>query len=183
MSQEIEVKKNMQSVLEHFKDDLKNIRTSRANSSMLDSVKVDVYGSHMRIKELANITVQDSRQIIVTPFDRNNVNAVSKGIEAANLNLQPIVDGHIVRINIPPMDEQIRKEMVKKCKEKAEAAKVRIREIRRKFNEILKKQKQSGDIAEDIFKKEEKLIQDLTDKFCKDIDLATSQKEREVLEV
>ena len=152
MSQEKEVKKTMIASLEHFREELKNIRTSRANPSLLDSIKVDVYGSSMRLKDIANITVPESRQLLVTPYDAGNTSAIAKSIESANLNLQAKVDGNIVRINIPSMDEQIRKEMVKKCKEKAEAAKVRIRENRRKFNELVRKQKQDGDIPEDIMK-------------------------------
>lgn len=183
MNNEGEVKKTMAAAIEHFKEDLKNIRTSRANPSMVEGVLVEVYGTKMKIKELANITIPESRQILITPFDPQNAIAIAKGIEAANLNIQPKVDGHSVRITIPPMDESIRKEMAKKCKEKAEAAKVKIREIRRKFNETLKKQKQSNEISEDIMKREEKMIQDLTDKYCKDIDSLAQTKEKEVMAV
>ena len=183
MTQEGEVKKSMLASIEAFKQDLKNIRTSRANPSVLDGVQIDAYGSRMKLKDLANVTVPESRQLLITPYDLSNVHAIAKGIEIANLNLQPIVDGNVVRINIPPMDEQIRKDMVKKCKEKAETAKVRIREVRRKFNEVLKKQKQDSEISEDILKKEEKMIQEYTDRFCKDIDKLSEAKEKEVMEV
>lgn len=183
MTQEQEVKKAMQSSIDHFREELKNIRTSRANPALLDVVQIEVYGSKMKLRDIANITVPESRQLLITPFDPSNINSIAKGIDAANLNLQAVVDGHIIRINIPPMDEQIRKEMVKRCKEKSEAAKVRIREVRRKFNEIVRKQKQDGDIPEDIMKREEKMIQEFTDKFCKDIDCINEEKEKEVLEV
>ncbi|NGX55894.1 MAG: Ribosome-recycling factor [Candidatus Anoxychlamydiales bacterium] len=183
MSVENDVKKEMRESLEHYKEDLKNIRTSRANPSMLDSVFVEVYGSKMRIRDLANITVPESRQLLITPYDSSNTNAIAKAIDAANLNVQPVADGKVVRINTPQMDESIRKDMVKKCKERAENAKIRIREVRRKYNEILKKQKQSGEIPEDISKKEEKLVQEQTDRFCKDIDCICTEKEKEVLEV
>jgi ribosome recycling factor len=178
-----EVKKEMNQTLDHYKEDLKNIRTSRANPSMLDSVFVEVYGSKMKIRDLANITVPESRQLLITPFDANNANAIAKAIDASNLNIQPTVDGKSVRINIPQMDESIRKDMVKKCKEKAEIAKVRVREVRRKYNEVIKKQKQAGEIPEDISKKEEKLVQEQTDRFCKDVDIICQEKEKEVLEV
>jgi ribosome recycling factor len=178
-----DVKKEMNETLDHYKEDLKNVRTSRANPSMLESILVEVYGSKMKIRDLANITVPESRQLLITPFDGNNANAIAKAIDSANLNIQPMVDGKVIRIIIPPMDESIRKEMVKKCKEKAELAKVRVREVRRKYNEIIKKQKQAGEMPEDISKKEEKLVQDQTDRFCKDVDIICQEKEKEVLEV
>lgn len=183
MNNEGEVKKTMHAAMEHYKEELKNIRTSRASPALVENLLVEVYGTKMKIRELANITVPEARQLLITPFDPQNVNAIAKGIEAANLNIQPMVDGNVVRIMIPPMDEQVRKEMSKKCKEKAEGAKIKIREIRRKFNELLKKQKQSKEIAEDVAKREEKMIQDLTDKYCKDIDCLCQAKEKEVLEV
>lgn len=183
MNNEGEVKKSMNGAIDHFREDLKNIRTSRASPSLVENLQIEVYGTKMRIKELANITVPEARQLLITPFDPQNANAIAKGIEAANLNIQPRVDGHVVRILIAPMDESIRKEMSKKCKEKAESAKIKIREIRRKYNEILKKQKQSNEIAEDVMKKEEKMIQEMTDKFCKDIDCLCQAKEKEVLEL
>jgi ribosome recycling factor len=183
MSIENQVKQGMQHVLDHLKGELKSLRTSRANAGMLDSVHAEVYGSRMRLKELANITVPESRQLLVTPFDPSTVNAIAKGIESANLNLQPIVDGHIIRINIPPMDESVRKEIVKVCKKKAEEAKVAIREVRRKSNELIRKQKADGIIPEDTMKKLEKTVQDLTDKFCKDADTLCAEKEKEVLAI
>ncbi len=183
MNNEEEVKKVMKASIDHFKEDLKNIRTSRANPSLVENLQIEVYGTKMRLRDLANITVPESRQLLITPYDPNNVNLIAKGIEAANLNIQPTVDGNVVRIIIPPMDEQIRKEMSKKCKEKAENAKIKIREIRRKYNEIIKKQKQTKEIAEDVMKREEKMIQELTDRYCKDIDCLCQAKEKEVLEV
>jgi len=183
MSVENQVKIEMTEAIDFFKEDLKNVRTARANPSIIENLQIEVYGTKMRLKDLSNITVPESRQLLITPYDAGNVNAIAKSIEAANLNLQSSVDGNVVRINIPPMDEQIRKEMSKKCKEKAENAKVRIREVRRKFNELVRKQKQDGEIPEDIMKREEKMIQDMTDRFCKDIDCLSQEKEKEVLEV
>jgi ribosome recycling factor len=183
MSVQDNVKKEMLDALDFYRQDLKNIRTSRANPAILDNLQVEVYGTKMRLRDLGSITVPESRQLLITPYDSSNVNNISKAIEAANLNLHPIVDGNVVRINIPPMDEQIRKEMVRKCKEKGESAKVKIREIRRKFNDLVRKQKQDGDIPEDILKKEEKMIQEMTDRYCKDIDCVCQEKEKEVLEV
>jgi len=183
MSVENQVKIEMTQTIDFFKQDLKNIRTARANPAMVENLQIEVYATNMRLRDLANITVPESRQLLITPYDANNVNAIAKSIEAANLNLHPTVDGNLVRINIPPMDQQIRKEMSKKCKEKAENSKIKIREIRRKFNDMVRKQKQSGEIPEDIMKKEEKIIQDMTDRFCKDVDCLAQEKEKEVLEI
>lgn len=176
-------KQKMQGTIDHFKQELKQLRSSRANPAILDGVFVEVYGSPMRLRDLANVTTPEPRQLMVSPFDPHNVNAISKGIERANLNLQPMVDGHVVRINIPPMDEATRKEIVKQAKKKVEDAKVAIREIRRKNNELVRKKKTDGDIPEDIMKKTEKTIQEQTDKFCKELDDLFAAKEKEILTV
>ncbi len=173
----------MQATVEHFKIELKNLRTNRANPGMLDGVVVEVYGSQMRLKELANVTVPESRQLLISPFDPQTAGAIAKGIERANLNLQPILEGQSVRINVPPMDEAMRKQIAKQGKQKAEDAKITIREIRRKNNELVRKQKADGIITEDVMKKDEKTIQDLTDKCCKEIDDLYATKEKEIMAV
>ncbi len=178
-----DTKKKMAVSIDHLKQELKNLRTGRANPGVLDNVQVEVYGSQMRLKELANVTAPEPRQLLVTPFDPQTAGSISKGIEKANLNLQPILDGHIIRIHIPPMDASMRKEMVKQGKKKAEDAKVVIREIRRKQNELVRKQKADGDIAEDQMKKLEKSIQELTDQCCKEADDLINAKEKEIMTV
>lgn len=178
-----QTKSKMQAAIEHFKQELKNLRTGRANPSILDNVMVEVYGSMMRLKELANVSAPEPRQLLISPFDRSTASAISKGIEKANLNLLPILEGNVIRINIPPMDESTRKEMVKIGKKKAEEAKVSIREIRRKNNETVRKQKADGDITEDVMKKQEKSIQDFTDQFCKEVDDLMTTKEKEIMTV
>jgi len=170
----------MTAVLEHLKIELKSIRTGRANPAMLDGITVEVYGSQMRIKELASVTSPESRQLVITPFDNHNKGPISKAIEKANLGVMPIVDGNLVRIKIPPMNEEMRKEMVKQCHKKREEAKVGIRNVRRDSNESARKQKTDGLIAEDIMKKLEKNIQELTDKYCKEADDLAAKKEIEV---
>lgn len=180
---EKQVKGAMQAALDHLKQDLKALRTGRANSAILDKVVVEAYGSHMKLKEMANIAVPEARQILVTPFDFSTANAIKKGIEAANLGVNPIIDGKVIRINIPPMDESIRKQIAKQCKELGEKSKIVMREVRRKYNETVRKQKTDGIIPEDMVKKLEKTIQELTDRFCKDIDTATSEKEKEIMTI
>ncbi len=178
-----EAKTKMQAAVDHFKSELKNLRSNRANPGILDAVLVEVYGSTMRIKELANITTPESRQLLISPFDPKSASAIAKGIEKANLNLQPIVEGHVIRINIPPMDESMRKQIVKQGKQKAEDTKIVIREVRRKNNEAVRKQKADGLLTEDAMKKEEKTIQELTDKFCKEVDDLFAAKEKEIMTV
>jgi len=180
---EKQVKAAMQAALDHLKQELKSLRTGRANSAMLDKVTVEVYGSNMRLKELANISVPEARQILVTPFDFSNAHAIKKGIEAANLGVNPMVDGKVIRINIPPMDESIRKQIAKQCKELGEKSKIVMREVRRKYNDLVRKQKSDGTLPEDLMKKLEKTIQELTDRFVKDIDAATSEKEKEIMTI
>ncbi len=183
MSVTEQTKTKMLAALEHFKQELKNLRTGRANPSVLDHVHAEVYGSQMRIKELANVTAPEARMLLVTPFDPQTAGAICKGIEKANLNLRPILDGHVVRIPIPPMDETVRKEMVKQGKKKAEEAKVAVREIRRKQNEVVRKQKADGEITEDLVKKFEKTIQEYTDQYCKEADDLMNAKEKEIMTV
>jgi len=178
-----QVKTAMQAALEHLKQELKSLRTGRANSSVLDHVHVDVYGSKMNLKTLANVTVPESRQIVVTPFDVSTVHAIAKGIEAANLGIHPMIDGKVIRLNVPPMDETIRRQIAKQCKELGEKAKIVMRDIRRKFNELVRKQKADSVVTEDQMKKFEKTIQDLTDRFCKDCDSICAEKEKEIMTV
>ena len=183
MFNEKELKSAMQSAVDHLKSELKGVRSGRANPGVLDVVSVEVYGTQMKLKDIANITVSEPRQLLITPYDANNASAIGKAIENANINLQPIVDANVVRINIPPMDERVRKDMVKLCKKRAEDGKVGVREARRKFNDEVKKEKASGEIPEDLQKKYEKTIQEFTDKYCKDIDIICTEKEKEILEI
>lgn len=178
-----DTKSKMATAIEHLKAELKGIRTGKANPGMLDTVAVEVYGASMRIKDLASVTAPEMRQLLITPFDPQNVHPIAKAIEKANLGLQPIVDGHSVRIKIPPMDEALRKEMVKICHKKREDAKISVRNIRRDANELIRKLKNEGHIPEDMLKKLEKEIQELTDKYCKESDDLAGLKEKEVMHV
>ena len=178
-----QVKKKMNGVIEHLKLDLKGLRTGRANPAILDTVMVEVYGTHVKLRDIASVSVPEARQLLVTPFDTSNLHAIAKGVEAANLNVQPIVDGNVVRIKIPEMDVSVRQEMCKQAKKKCEEAKVGIRNVRREGNELAKKQKNDGLIPEDMMKKIEKNVQDLTDKSCKLADDLTAEKEKEIMQI
>ena len=178
-----QTKEKMKGALEHLKDELKKIRTGHANPAMLDNVFVEVYGTSMRLKDVASITTPEPRQLLITPYDAKNTPSIGKSLQQANLGFVPIVEANIVRINIPPMDESLRKEMVKICHKKREEAKISIRNVRRESNELARKQKGEGIIPEDVMKKLEKDIQDLTDKYCKEADELTGKKEKEILTI
>jgi ribosome recycling factor len=175
-----QTKAKMAAAIEHLKNDLKNIRTGRANPGMIDHVTVELYGSQMRIKDIASISVPDNRQLLITPFDPQTTSAIGKAIEKSNLGFMPIVDANAIRLKIPPMTEELRKKMAKTCHEEREKTKVSIRNIRRDGNEAARKQKADGDMAEDVMKKTEKNIQELTDKFCKEADDLAEKKEKEI---
>lgn len=175
-----QTKTKMSAAIEHLKNELKNIRTGRANPGLVEHVMVEVYGSHMRLKDIAAITVPEARSLLITPFDPQQASLVGKSIEKANIGFNPIVDGSSVRIKIPPMTEELRKKMAKICHDEKEKAKVVIRNIRREANEAARKQKSEGTIAEDLLKKWEKNIQELTDTYCKEADQLSEKKEKEI---
>ena len=178
-----EAKKGMQDTIKHFMKELKNLRTNRANPGMLENVMVEVYGSKMNLKSLGTISVLEGRQLLFTAFDPQTAGAVAKGIEAANLGLQAILEGHLVRVPVPPLSEEVRKDIVKFAKKRAEDSKISIREVRKKCNDKIKKQKTDGLITEDQVKRFEKDIQELTDKSCKEIDTLCAEKEKDILQV
>lgn len=165
---------------EHLKTELKTIRTGRASPSMLDAIFVEVYGTSVRLRDIASITAPEPRMLLITPFDVQNNKAIGKAIEVANLGVMPIVDANVVRLKIAAMDDNVRKEMVKQCHKKREEAKVSIRNIRREANDAVRKQKADGDVSEDQVKKMEKMVQELTDKSCKEADDVSDKKEKEV---
>lgn len=173
-------KKAMKEAIEHFEKELKNIRTGRAHSGMIEGVRVEMYGSQMRILDLATISTPEPMQLLITPFDRTSVGPIGKAIERANLGFMPIVEGAVVRINIPPMDGTMREKMKKNVREQCEQAKVRIRHIRKEANDAVKADKES---SEDERKRHEKEVQDLTDKNCKLADDLAHKKEHEITTV
>lgn len=177
-----ETKTKMKQAVDHLKDEYKNLRTGRVNPNMLDDVKVDAYGSPTPLKSLANISVQE-RQLIVSPFDPSLASSIEKAIKQSPLNLNPILERNQIRVPVPPLNEELRKEIVKQAKSKTENAKVAIREIRRKSNEILRKQKADAKITEDDLKRSEKKIQDLTDENCNAVEKLFETKEKEILTV
>ena len=166
-----------------LKEDLNTVRAGRANPSLLDKVMVEYYGSPTTLKNLANISVPDPRTLLITPFDPKAVSEIEKGINVANIGINPSNDGKCVRLIIPQVTEERRKELTKTVKKMGEDAKVAVRNIRRDANDDFKKLEKSHDITEDELKKALDDVQKAIDKTTKEIDDIVSAKEKEILEV
>jgi len=173
-----EAKKAMKAAIEFFEMELKNIRTGRANPGMVENVQVEVYGTMMRLRDIATVSVPEPMQLLVSPFDPTNAAHIAKGIEAANIGINPILEGNnVIRLNIPPMDGQLREKMIKNIGDFCEKTKVKIRQARKEANDGIKADK---DLTEDEKKKREKDVQELTDKYCTIADEMAKSKENEI---
>jgi ribosome recycling factor len=173
----------MQKVIESLKKDLSRIRTGRATPSLLDGITVDYYGSPVPVNQIANISVPDARMVIVQPWEKTMLTAVEKAIQTSDLGLNPQNDGNLIRLPIPPLSEERRKDIFKNCKKSGEESKVAVRNVRRDSNDKLKKEEKDKVITQDDEKKGMEEIQKTTDKFIKMIDDLLVQKEKEVMEV
>ncbi|MEJ5287347.1 MAG: Ribosome recycling factor [Candidatus Kapaibacterium sp.] len=175
-------REQMNKSLEHYKQQLAKVRTGRANASILDNVKVDYYGTPTPIPQVATINVPDAKTIIIQPWDTSIINAIEKAIKQSDLGFNPVNDGRILRIPVPPLTEERRKEIVKFCKKLTEDAKIAIRNIRRDQIEVIRKAEKDKELTEDDRKLGEEKIQKVTDEFIKKIDELFSAKEKEILE-
>ena len=176
-------KEKMNKTIELFSKELSSLRTGRANASMLDLIKVDVYGQKMPINQLATITVPEPRSINVQVWDINNVSLIDSAIKKSELGLNPSIDGQLMRLPIPDLNEERRTELKKIIKSMGEKCKVSIRNIRREANDELKKMLKSKEISEDDEKKFEKVIQQSTDNNIKKIDDKIISKEEEIMKI
>ncbi len=176
-----DVERRMTGGVEALKSDLAGLRTGRANVGMLDPVTVEVYGSHMPINQVASVTAPEPRMLSVQVWDKANVGPVDKAIRSAGLGLNPIMDGQTLRLPIPDMTQERRKELSKLAGQYAEKGRIAVRNVRRDANESLKIDEKKGDISEDEQKKLEAEVQKMTDKAIADIDAAASAKEKEIL--
>ena len=183
MFEEVNYKIKMTKTLEVFSKELSSLRTGRANASMLDIIKVDVYGQKMPINQLGTITTPEPRTINVQVWDINNVSLVDSAIKKSELGLNPQIDGQLVRLPIPDLSEERRIEIKKIVKTMGEKCKVSIRNIRREANDELKKLTKSKSLSEDDEKKYEKIIQDYTDNNIKAIDEKVLLKEKEIMTI
>lgn len=173
----------MHKATEVVRQEFIKIRTGKATTALLDGIKVDCYGTHMSLNQVANVSVLDVHTISVQPWDKNMISPIEKAILTANLGLNPIADGNAVRVPIPPLNEERRKELVKLVKKFAEEGKIAIRNIRRDAIEHLKKSEKAEHFSEDERKRAEVDVQKMTDKFIKDVDNFVVLKEKEIMEV
>ena len=171
----------MQKAVESLKRDLGTVSTGRANANLLDTVKVESYGTIMPLKQVANVSVSDATTLLVSVWDKSMVSHVEKGIIAANLGLNPMVDGMSIRINIPKLSEERRKELCKIVKKYGEDKKIAVRNVRKDSLEKIKKI--AKEYSEDLVKDKEKDVQNLTDKYCKSIDDLVAMKEKDLLTI
>jgi len=178
-----DAKQRMDKSVETFRGEIVKIRTGKATTALLDGIKVDYYGTPTPLKQVGNLSVLDVHTLAITPWDKSMVQIIDKAILSADLGLNPISDGTNIKIPIPPLTEERRKEMVKVVKKFGEEAKVAIRNIRRDANDHLKKQEKEKEITEDELKEAEKETQKLTDEHIVEIDDIIKHKEKEIMEV
>ena len=176
-------KQKMDKTFEVFAKDLSSLRTGRANANMLDVIKVDVYGQKIPISQLGTITVPDPRTLNIQVWDQNNVTLIDSSIKKSEMGLNPQIDGRLIRIPIPNLNEERRNELKKIVKNMAEKSKISVRNIRREANDVLKLMLKEKKISEDESDKFEKEIQKITDQEIKKIDEKESQKEKEIMTV
>jgi ribosome recycling factor len=177
------LKDKMEKTVSILKENLNTVRAGRANPALLDKVVVEYYGAPTPLKQIANISSPDPRSLMVVPFDPKSLHDIEKAIGAANIGINPSNDGKSLRLQIPQLTEERRKELTKLVHRFGEDAKVAVRNERRDANEKLKKQEKDGDLTEDDLKDEEKEVQKKTDGCVKDIDAIIADKEKEILEV
>lgn len=166
-----------------LKEELNTVRAGRANAALVDKVMVDYYGTPTPLKSLANISVPDPRTLMIAPFDPKAIQEIEKGINRADVGITPANDGKIIRLTIPQVTEERRKELTKLVKKLGEEAKVAIRNLRRDANDVLKKAEKSGDLTEDDLKEELDNVQKQIDQGIKDIDQMVADKDKEIMEV
>jgi len=180
MANTAEFEQKCKKAIEHLKDQLKKLRTGRASPTLLENIHVDYYGSSVPLIQLGMINAPEPRMLTVQVYDAGAVDAIDKAIRTSELSLSPQRDGNLLRVNIPALNEERRKEMVKKLGKMGEESKVSIRNLRREAIDIVKKEK---GVPEDAIKKTEAEIQKITDKYVAEVDVATAAKEKEILEV
>jgi ribosome recycling factor len=173
----------MKKAVKALEDEFNTLRTGRASAALFDKIRVEYYGNPTPLNQVATISVPEARLVVIQPWDKSIIGEIEKAIHKSELSLNPNNDGKVIRINIPPLTEERRKEFVKMAKNMAEQSRVQIRNIRRDANDELKKQQKSGDISEDDLTRGEEEIQKLTDAFIEEINTALESKEQEILEI
>lgn len=178
-----QAKEKMKKALHFLEEEFSKLRTGKASVTLVDPVKVNAYGTEMPLKQVASVSLPDAKTIAIQPWDKNLIPAIEKAILAANIGLTPINDGKIIRINIPPLTEERRKDLGKVAHKLAEEARVSIRNIRRHINEEIKKLEKDHKISEDEKFKAIDKVQEITDEFIKKVDELLKEKEKEIKEI
>ena len=178
-----DTKSRMKKSIENLSRELANISAGRANSNLLNGVNVDYYGAPTPVQQLASINVPEARLLVISPYDKSSVADIEKAIIAANLGVNPTSDGEVIRITVPALTEERRKELVKNVKKIGEDSKVSIRNIRRDINDQLKKDEKNGDITEDDLRSQTEDVQKVTDNSIKEIDNLVDDKEKDIMSV
>lgn len=173
----------MRKAVEATRSDYAGVRTGRASAALVDRIHVEAYGAHVPLKQVATVSTPDARTLQITAFDRSTVGAIRKAIETSDLGLTPNIDGSNVRLSIPPLNEERRRDLVKVIHKKAEEGKVAVRNIRHKSIDEIKALLKDHEITEDENKRAGEHVQKLTDRFIKEIDALTAAKEKEIMEV
>ncbi len=172
----------MEKAVDALKNEYNSIRTGRASASIFDRVRVDYYGTPTPLSQVGTISIPEARMVVVSPFDKSLISAIEKAINKAELGLNPTNDGKVIRIAIPPLTAERRKELVKQAKATAENYRTQIRNIRRDGNDDLKKQQKASEITEDQLKSETEKLQKLTDKYIEEINKIYESKEKEIMD-
>lgn len=185
MTEEIllETEERMEHAVQAFRRELTAIRTGRASTSLIEHLGVDLYGQRMQLIQLANLAAPEAQLLTITPYDRGSVDAIMRAIQASDLGITPQSDGRVIRLPIPPLTEQRRKEFVKQVHTKAEEGRVSVRNARRHANDELKKAVRAGEVSEDDERRALTEVEHLTGKYVDQVDVAAREKERELLEV
>lgn len=178
-----DAERRMQKAVEVLKNEFATVRAGRANPGLLDKIEVEYYGTLTPLNQLANISAPEARLLVIQPWDKSSLTAIERAIMKSDLGLTPGNDGTIIRIPIPQLTEERRQELAKVVRKKAEEGRVSIRNIRRDYNDHLKKAEKSGDISEDEARKMQDEIQKLTDNYIAKVDTALETKEAEIMEV
>jgi len=176
-----DIKARMSKSIDSYKKELGKLRTGRASAALVDGITVDYYGAPTPIDQTSQISVPEARQLMIKPYDKSVLGDIEKAINAANIGISPNNDGEVIRLNVPALTEETRKELAKKVKGFAEDAKVAIRNVRRDANDIIKKAEKANKITEDDVKSDEADVQKLTDDFTKQIDTIATEKENDIL--
>ena len=178
-----EYEKKMQKSLDVYQENLSSIRAGRANAAVLNNITVDYYGSPTAITSVAEVKVADPKTLTITPWDKSTLKGIEKAIQTSDIGINPQSDGTILRLVFPQLTEERRKEIKKNLQKQGEEAKVAIRNIRRDANDKSKAMKKNGEMTEDELKQSDKAMQDLTDKYIKEIDAITADKEKEIMAI